>query len=572
MKEECFARPLDGYMVEPITEGPTAFWEGHHATNPSAIRLSCDDRVFLGYRAGGWDDRHHQEDVEIWGSHLGLAVMNAAGNRVECRLPLPIMTKERSYTLPRTKEEYETFKGGSHFEDLSVLHDFRLWEDGEWLYCIFHEGALNNCFDCIVRMRTTDFLEKVKRSINLSGRPVDDIRDEWRSLWWMHGVWQSCGIHGTNQIYGSEINKNDIVFIRLADGSLKMIHRPVPDNSLVDTGGQPFCPCTEDGILTIGTIQQSARPGMPDNSHIGNNGMPSRAQIGEREVYIDIVHGVQNHRITDLAEGGGWDLEYLAYLRVLDYETGEQLYYSEGPVFESDCQWKEYCRNGAWVSKLAHLRSVMFVGGQCAEDSGKTGLDDKWYAYVGVGDTAVALAEFTLRGLLPADVIAGIRNRIDCVSESFSVVESRQVLGYVEGWKFSVCNNSRTRRIEIVRELEDSGEKTVRSIALRPGRADAYAMWVEDDAVCFDEQLGWIVKTKLKSAAPAAVVDGLLLLDKENPERVFYRSSCAETDIPEQVKREVAYIYKYQPMARDAVKWLQRKAAIAKEEVQTIDE
>ena len=83
MKKNCFAEAFPGYLIEPRTEKPTAFWEGHHATNPSSIRLSCDPRVFLGYRAGGWDDSHHQGAVQIWGSHLGLAVLSPDGCRLD---------------------------------------------------------------------------------------------------------------------------------------------------------------------------------------------------------------------------------------------------------------------------------------------------------------------------------------------------------------------------------------------------------------------------------------------------------------------------------------------------------
>ena len=561
MKTGYYAKPLNQYIIEPLTNGSTAFWEGHHATNPSAIRLSSDPRVFLGYRAGGLSDGYKFGTIQVWSSHLGLAVLNAEGSRVDVRLPLPIMTIERDYTLPQTPEEYEQFKAGPHDGKISVLHDFRLWEDNGWLYCIFHEGALETCFDCIVRMPVNEFLKKMNRSIELAGQPIEIIRDEWRSLWWADGVWQPCGINGTNRIYGSQINKNDIVFMRLKDNSLRMIHRPIPDNSIIDTQGMPFCPVTEDGILTIGTVQQSIRPGMRDNSHIGNNGMPSRAKIGDRDVYIDVVHGVHNHRITDLTDGGGWDLEYMAYLRVLDYETGEQLYYSDGPIFESDAQWKAYSREGAWVSKLDHLRSVMFVGGQAPANPAKTGLDDKWFAYVGVGDTAVALAEFTLRDLLPPAVIDDLQNRVDDEDKPLPVSENMQLLGKVEGWEFSIRNNSKSRRIEIVRTLKSTGEQGVRSIQLRPGYIDAYAMWIESGAVSFDEKLGWLVKTKLQRSEKSPAVDGILLLDIENPERIFYRSDVAGTELPEIVKKETGYIYQYQPMAREVIKWLAQKAS-----------
>jgi hypothetical protein len=559
------ARPTDGYLIEPLTAGSTAFWEGHHATNPSAIRLSCDSRVFLGYRAGGWDDRYMLGQIEVWSSHLGMAVLNREGNRVDCRLPLPVMELERGYALPQTAEEYEVFKAGSHGNKISVLHDFRLWEDGEWLYCIFHEGPLDNCFDCIVRMKTADFLKKIERSIALAGWPVNEIRDEWRSLWWADGVWQSCGIDGTNRIYGSQINKNDIVFIRLANGSLRMIHRPIPDNSILDTKGFTYCPSTEDGILTIGTIQQSVRPGCFDNSHIGNNGMPSRAQIGVREVYIDVMHSVQNLSITNQNAARQFDCIYNATFRVLDYETGEMLYYTDAPIFESDDPWRQYCRDGAWVSKIDHLISVMFVGGQCPADPRETGLDDKWYGYVGVGDTAVALAEFTIRDLLPAKVISDIGTGVDKPGCPLDVPVNRQVLGTVGGWEFSVRNHPQTRRIEIVRELKASGEQTARAVNLRPGYVDAYAMWVEEKAVSFEENLGWIVKTKMQAAPSCAPAAGILILDQENPERIFYRSDAAGREIPEQVRKEIAHIYKHQPLPRAGIQWLQEKAIAAKE-------
>jgi len=446
MRTAGFAYPQRGFLIEPLVEGPTAFWEGHHATNPCAIRLGSDPRVFLGYRAGGWNDGYQLDQRKVWSSHLGMAVLSIDGSQVDCRLPLPVMT-------------------------------------------------------------------------------------------------------------------NDIVFIRLADDSLKMIHRPVPDNYIVDTEGEPYCPSTPDGVLRIGTVQQSVRPGRLDNSHIGNNGLPSRAQIGTREVYVDVVHGVTNHRITDQTAGGGWDLEYLAYLRVLDFETGKQLYYSDGPVFESDEPWRAYCREGAWVSMLDHLRSVMFVGGQVPADPKKTGLDDKWYAYVGAGDTAVALAQFTLRDLLPEKAIVDIQERIDERGAPLYVGPNRQILGHVEGWEFAIENHPQSGRIAIVRELQETAEKSARLIALRPGYIDASAMWIEEYAAVYDEKLGWLVKTWLKSSAEAEPVAGLLLLDRQNPERILYRSDSAEATLPAKVVDELLYTYQFQPMDRAGLTWLKRKAA-----------
>ncbi len=39
-KKDLKARKIKGCLIEPIKEGYSAKWEGHHATNPSAIRLS----------------------------------------------------------------------------------------------------------------------------------------------------------------------------------------------------------------------------------------------------------------------------------------------------------------------------------------------------------------------------------------------------------------------------------------------------------------------------------------------------------------------------------------------------
>ena len=90
--KNLLARKREGYVIEPITEGPSSGWEGHHATNPTAIRLTGDDRVFLGYRAGGSEDPYYLNQTPVWRSHLGLAVLDANGERVLCRLPLPILT------------------------------------------------------------------------------------------------------------------------------------------------------------------------------------------------------------------------------------------------------------------------------------------------------------------------------------------------------------------------------------------------------------------------------------------------------------------------------------------------
>ena len=570
------ANPQPGFLVEPLPDGPTAFWEGHHTTNPAAIRLSCDPRVFLAYRAGGFDDRYRIPNWDVWASHMGMAILDNRGERIVHRLPLPLMTIERVVPLPQTEEEFAQFKKGPDGERIMVLHDFRLWEDDGWLYCIYHEGALDSCFDCIVRMRVTEFLEKIGRSLTLAKRPIAEMRKAWRTLWWAAGVWQPAGVNGTNRIYPSALQKNDIVFIRLADGGLRMLHRPVPDIAILDTHGHTFAPATADGITTMGSVQSSIRPGRADNSHIGNNAFPTRARIGNVDVYVDVIHGVQNYHISE-AQGAGWDLEYRAYLRVLDYATGDLLYYSEEPIFENDAVWRAYTRDGAWVSKLPHLRSVMFAGGQLPANPRKIGLDDKFYAYIGVGDTAVALASFTLRQLLPDAVIADIQSRqrpaiptVECASE----LDER-----VGGWRWTLRNASCGGRMQIVRLLDATGETNAREIYGRPGYFDAGGVMLEPDGVRRLGKLGWIAVyrgwrwIKRRGKRSAHVGYGLLLLDRENPERILYRSvepvagkgtadllRRAEKLIPEKVHRELRFIYRHQPMRREMILWLNEKA------------
>jgi hypothetical protein len=136
------ARKMPGYLIEPEVHGPGRVWEGHHATNPCSIRLAADPRVFLGYRAGGEGDYYNLDGIDVWGSHLGLAVLDDRGVNVVHRLPLPIYSIPDRPRYPETKEEFAQFQKGPHKDDIIVLHDFRFWEDGDWLYLIYHEGAL----------------------------------------------------------------------------------------------------------------------------------------------------------------------------------------------------------------------------------------------------------------------------------------------------------------------------------------------------------------------------------------------------------------------------------------------
>lgn len=585
-----------GYVIEPLPSGPTAHWEGHHATNPCCVRFAADPRVFLGYRAGGSADYFAVDIHDVWASHLGLAVMDARGETVVHRLPLPIMTIEREVALPQDKAEYEAWIAGSHRSTVVVLHDFRFWEDGGWLYVIYHEGTVSQVFDCIVRMPVQAFLDRVARSIELAAQPADAIRDEWRRLWWSPGVWEPAGVNGTNRIYPSWANKNDIVFIRLLDGSLRMLHRPCPDVSIVDTHGRTCCQATPDGIAEIGTVQASIRPGYTDNSHIGNNGTPIRAMVGDVPVFVDVVHGVHNRTLTQ-QDGEGWRLFYLPYLRLLDAATGECLYWSTEPLLEGDETWREYVELGEWVRNLAHLEGVMFAGGQVEAEAGRNGLDDTFHFYTGAGDTAVARASFRLRDVLPAEVVEDIQARPAHATGTPVVPPPVEVslADDLYGWSWRLEGKLPDRALRIRRELRLPGglEAARRPVVGRPGFFDADGLLLETNSVLKEAGLGWIVAYRgirwegEGDQRRTLSGIGLLVLDRENPERVLYRSAepvdeCVFGEpgwtvganpvepadalgralalIPVGVRNEIERLYARHPMATDMARWLRIKS------------
>jgi predicted GH43/DUF377 family glycosyl hydrolase len=591
------ARKLPGYIIEPRPTVGAMRWEDHHATNPCSVRLASDPRVFLGYRAGGADDAYNLNGIPVWGSHLGLAVLDERGERVVARLPLPIYSIPGRPAYPRTKEEFELFQAGPYRDRIIVLHDFRFWEDGEWLYLIYHEGALTTCFDCIRCMRGADFLDRIARSIDLSLRPVEEIRPEWESLWWAPGVWRPCGVNGTERIYSSPMNKNDIVFIRLTDGTLRMYHRPVPDIAVLDTGQDTFSTATADGITRVGSLQSCIRPGFFDNSHIGNNGTPIRAHVGDAEVFLDVVHGVHNVHLHDPSVPK-WKLYYLPYLRLLAADTGECLYYSDEPILDADDTWREYVEKGTWVKINPHLDGVMFAGGQEPVVPGRNGLDDLLTFYVGVGDTAVARAELRLRDLLPPVVASDIqaRQRLNAARIDLPGAEAAcwAFPGRPCGWEWRIANDVTRRRMRIVRRLPAvPAEEGARDIAPVPGRFDGHATLFGGSAAALDDELGWIVVytgARFEEEGGRRVTRlglGILLLDRENPERILYRArepvagsvrtvqgwkagpdaagarealGAWRRIIPDRVQQEVRQLYESKPMPSDMTKWLKRKS------------
>ncbi len=590
------ATKVEGYLAEPLHSGFSRTWEGHHATNPSVIRLSCDPRVFLGYRAGGRDDHHYSQYGDAaMGSHLGMAVMDARGEKVSCRLPLPIMKLVHGLDLPTTRAEYDRY-ARQYEHEIVLLHDFHLLEHHDHLHVIYHESEIHACYDCIVRMPNAEFLRRIERSIELSSRPTGEIIEEWQRLWWAPEVWRPSGTGKTHRIYASEASKNDIFFLRVADGTLRMFHRPAPDIAVLDTGFDTFTKSTPDGITAVGSLQTCVRPGYFDNSHIGNNGMPIRAKIGQADVFIDVTHGVHNELISDPNATKAM-MTYLPYLRVLDYETGECLYYSEEPILELDETWREYVQDGTWVRKLDHLKGVMFAGGQLEVERGANGLDDWFSMYMGLGDTATGRAVFRLRDLLPDQVIADIQVRrahqsvrTDGVTENlwrFPVA--------LCGWSWAIGNNADRRVIHVRRTLEKAGhrERSVRLINTVPGRFDADGVFFDGRSVRYQRDLGWLVLyrgvrwDRVVGRKRTQSGMGVLLLDVENPERVLYRSpepladTVAAQDgwttgmdpvdpgglldriedlIPEKVKAEIRRIYALQPIPSHMTMWLKHKS------------
>jgi hypothetical protein len=587
---------VKGYITEPITSEGHWQWEGHHATNPTVLRLDGDQRVFLGYRAGGSDDHHYSKSgSSAMGSHFGMAILDERGENVLHRLPLPIMTLRHGIELPKNLKEYEQY-AEEHEHEIVLLHDFHMHCDNGHLYVVYHESEIHAAYDCIVRMTQKGFLARIGRSIELLDRPIAEIHDAWEEIWWKPGVWEPCGTGDSRRIYASEASKNDIFFLRLADDTLRMYHRPAPDIAVLDTGNETFTRPTPDGITAIGSLQTCIRPGFFDNSHIGNNGAPIRAKIGDVDVYIDLTHGVHNEQISN-PDVDSWMMTYLPFLRVIDFQTGECLYYSSEPILDLDEIWKEYVEDGTWVSKLDHLRGVMFAGGQIETVAGKNGLDDMFSVYIGLGDTAIGRAEFKLRDLLPdrviEDIIARKKRREIRIDNP-----STAAWGFPEalcGWQWTIVNDIQGRCINIIRTLRKNGhtEGAVRVIPSVPGNFDADGIFFEEDCVRFVENLGWVVAYRGvrweedQYGKRTFVGHGLLVLDRENPERILYRSTepiggkvakqegwtggrhngeawmfleHAEDAIPEKVKFEIARIYEIAPMPSDLTKWLKHKS------------
>jgi len=535
MSKTLKATKLKDYIIEPLKTGYSNKWEGHHATNPCLIRFKNDSRVFLGYRAGGIDDYYWVNGWDVWASHLGLAILNTTNEKVAQRLPLPIMTLVRDTELPKNATEFKEYCK-KHRDDVLILHDFRFFEYQGYLHIIYHESSVLDVWDCVVRMPVQTFLNKIDESLKLMSKPTEQIVKQWHDIWWKDGTWQPCGINGTNHIFGSFVIKGDIIYFEKPDGSLQMCHRPLSDAvAVVDVGTKLYADRTADGFTEYGVFETCIRPGYKDNSHLGNNGMPTRAKIGETDVYIDVTHGCWDRMIAE-EDCNERHILYYPYFRVKDFHTGEVLYYSEEPILDYDAQWKEYTENGEWVSKNAALDGVMFTGGQIEAVSGKNSLDDTFIAYVGVGDTAVAVAKFTLRELIPDAVITDIMalGKKRKTATAGTIHKKTYELDIpVNGWTWKIENSSNCRQINIVRSLAVDGktETAIRPIHTAPGYFDADAMIFDGSSVTYLPDVGWAVIYKgirwdEKAGKHTTQIGfGVLVLHKNNPEKLLYRST-----------------------------------------------
>jgi hypothetical protein len=511
-----------GYVLEPSFDKYLAAWQAHHVTNPAAIRFSFDDRVYLGYRAGGDRDHYCIGDEDVWSSSLGLAILNETGETVETRFPLPVMAVRRVASLPQSQPEYDQYMK-EHGDDVAVMHDFRLYEHEGYVYVIHHDGAVACAFDAIRRMSAADFARKVKRSVELAKGSAPEIRDEWAALWLADDVWEPCGADGRLIFPKSNDAKTDVIFYRLGNGTMQLMRRPLPDVSVFPTEGGLTGRLTPDGFSEFGVLEQCVRPGYYDNSHIGPNGAPSLATVGGRRVYIDVCHGVYNEALAEETDFE-FKMYYSPFFRVKDYETGDLLYYSDAPVLDHDDPvWSEYSRRGRWIRQLSH-RYIVFVGGQVEKYKGRVSEDDPFVFYAGVGDTAIARGEFTVRSLLPPDVLTDI-----AALDAHRRIEARyggneyRFEEKASGWTWGARNNTEKRCLQITREL--GGLTAARDIYTRPGYFDADLM-IFEGAAKYTAEAGYalIYKAVRWAEGKTRVSFGLLLLDRENLERVYYRS------------------------------------------------
>jgi hypothetical protein len=229
------------------------------------------------------------------------------------------------------------------------------------------------------------------------------------------------------------------------------------------------------------------------------------------------------------------DILYYPYFRVKDRYTGEVLYYSQEPVLDFDQTWRDHAEDGAWISQIEHLRGVMFPGGQIPVDEHKNGLDDEFITYLGLGDTAIGIATFTLRKLLPDKVIDDILVRKEHQNVNVYGIEPNiyRLPEKINGWQWQIENAPEKRNIIIVRKLDVDGFNEVhkRTIETVPGNFDADAVIWDGKSITYIDEVGWALIYKgvrwdeINNSRKSSISYGICVLDKDNPEKILYRSS-----------------------------------------------
>jgi hypothetical protein len=310
----------------------------------------------------------------------------------------------------------------------------------------------------------------------------------------------------------------------------------MPDMAVIDTDTDFFASATPDGITRWGALEQCVRAGMTDNSHIGANGGPTLVRIGQTNVFIDVPHGVHNRAVSDPA-CDRMALRYFAYFRVKDALTGAPLYYSEEPILDHDALWREYVEEGAWVSRLDHLDGVMFAGGHVPVDPDKCSENDLFCLYTGVGDTAVARAEFRIRDLLPECALEDIRRLDQFKQQRLKTVSPLRIHFPAEasGWQWYADNDIDKRAISITRLLDRNGYHEVECsfVYPRPGYFDSVMTTLATESIEMFDDLGWLVAYRgvrwdtEEGKQVTRVGFGFLLLEPDNPQRIIFRSGSS---------------------------------------------
>ncbi len=575
------ATKIEGYVIEPKSDGFSEEWESFHATNPSSMRLPGFPGVFLAYRAGGSKDRFFLFDKYVWNSNMGLAILDERGETVRYRFPLPIFKKDRLVEFPQSLEEFNRYQASPHKDDVVVFHDFRFFNHKNYVYVLTHEGALTWCVDTIFRVKKSTFLKKVKESIALIDS--DSVtKESWGKIWYDKPVFMPCGYEGTNKVYASRVNKNDIVVLNLLSGKTQICHRICPDYGVYETKKQFFFDSTPDGITEYGCLENCARPGYFDNSHVGNNGNPILVNIGKNKFFMDIVHGVHNESLSVPNAKKNWDMTYLPFFRLKDAYTGQTVFYGEEPILELDETWKEYVENGPWVSKLDHLRGVMFPGGQVAKDPSKTDENSEFTFYTGVGDSAVARADFKMIDLLPEDAYENLLN-YDKIIEIRKGIRHNPVSAYLGSCgEFQFYLENSGGQVAIHREFEDKNENKEAATRIIQSSAGYFDfLGAETDGTFYMTEYGYVVPVKgyAYHDGQVSLGYGLYILKYDNPEKIYYRSTkaireCTDdsvpptldellVSVPEKVKFEILkteeFIKEGKTFESDLTRWMKQK-------------